>query len=301
LIARNPILSVACILELSAAIRQKESLMSWKRMIVHCKAYQEWSPANDVAIDLARRHGARLTGLYTIRELAMLKLVFGSDHNAVREAALRDAPLTEKAGKLFLDCCAAAGVAAEWDVGEGNATELLSLAGRCSDLVVVEQSPGGLDGLTTDIVEECAVSCGTPTLIVPSTGSFPGTGRNVVIAWNHSRQSAVATQAALPIIAAADKVTVLIGRERDVLSSVTRRPRSDVTDYLKAHCSNVEAVKLEATDGEAGREILNAVARAGGDILIMGAYGRSSWREFLFGGATRYVISNLDVPVLMAH
>lgn len=275
--------------------------MSWKRMIVHCPAYHEQDAATGAAIDLARRHGAGLTGLYTIRELAMLKLVFGPHHQAVRDAELRDAPLNEAAKKKFLDACAAAGVAADWDVGEGNATELLSLAGRCADLIIVGQSPSGLDGMTTDVVEECAVSCGTPTLLVPSTGSFAGTGRHVVIAWNHSRQAAAATQAALPMITGAEKVTVLIGKERDTSSSVTRRPRHDVADYLRAHCSNVEAVQFEASDQEAGSALLKAVANAGGDVLVMGAYGRSSWREFLFGGATRHVITHLTVPVLMAH
>lgn len=275
--------------------------MSWKRLIVHCRAYQEWSPAIDVAIGLAHRHGAQLTGLYTIRELAMLKLVFGPDHPAVREAALRDAPLTEAARKKFREACDKAGITSDWDVGEGNATELISLAGRCSDLVVVEQSPGGLDGLSTDVVEECAVSCGTPILIVPNTGSFPSVGRHVVVAWNHSRQSAVALQAALPMIATADKVTVLIGRERDTLSSVTLRPRHNVADYVRAHAKSVEAMPFEATDSEAGSALLNAVAKAGGDCLVMGAYGRSSWRQFVFGGASRHIISNLTMPVLMAH
>lgn len=275
--------------------------MAWKRILVHCRAYQDWSPSTDLAIGLARQHGAQLTGLYTIRELAMLKLIFGPHHKAVQEAEARDAPLTAAARSRFLEACAKAGVDAVWDVGEGNAQELLSLAGRCHDLMIVEQSPGGLEGLGTDIVEECAVACGTPTVIVPREGSFAGSGRHVVVAWNHSRQSAVALQGALPMLARAEKVTVLLGKERDIMSSITQRPRHDVAEYLKAHCANVTAVPFSASDNEAGSELLATVGKLGGDVLVMGAYGRSSWREFLFGGATRHVLTSLEVPVLMAH
>lgn len=275
--------------------------MTWKRILAHRRAYQEWSPSADVAITLAKQHDARLTGLYTIRELAMLKLVFGPNHKAAQEAAARDAPLTAAAEKRFMEACAKAGVNASWDVGEGNATELLSLAGRCHDLIIVDQSPSGIDNLGTDIVEECAIASGVPTMIVPRTGSFPKVGRHVVVAWNHSRQSAAAVQAALPMIRSAEMVTVLQGSERDVLSSVTRRPRHDVADLLRAHARNVEAAPFVTDDSKAGSALLNAVAVAGGDVLVMGAYGRSSWREFLFGGATRDVLTNLNVPVLMAH
>ena len=110
-----------------------------------------------------------------------------------------------------------------------------------------------------------------------------------------------ALHAALPVIAGAEKTIVLVGTERDMLSSVTRRPRHDVVDYLRSHVAEVEAVPFEASDAEAGIKLLSAVRGARADMLVMGAYGRSSWREFLFGGATRYVISNMDVPVLMAH
>ncbi len=275
--------------------------MTWKRIIVHVRSYQEWSASIDVAIELAKRFDARLTGLYTIRELAMLKLVLGANSQSVRDAEARDAPLTAKAQARFLEACEKAGVKAEWQVGEGNANELLNLAGRCHDLVVVEQSASGLEGLGTDVVEECAISCGTPTLIVPRSGYRGSVGKRIVIAWNHSRQSAAALRGALPLIATAERVTVLVGKERDPMSSVTRRPEHDIGTYLRAYASNVDVVPFEASDAEAGGKLLSTVRSMEGDLLVMGAYGRSAFREFLFGGATRHVIAKLDVPVLMAN
>jgi nucleotide-binding universal stress UspA family protein len=44
------------------------------------------------------------------------------------------------------------------------------------------------------------------------------------------------------------------------------------------------------------------VNKIGGDLLIMGAYGRSRMREFLFGGVTRYFLEDCPRPaLLMAH
>jgi nucleotide-binding universal stress UspA family protein len=275
--------------------------MAWKNILVHIKAYHDWSESIDLAIRLAKRNDARLTGLYTIRELAMLKLIFGAYHPAVQEAEARDAPLTAAMQARFRQACETAGITATWEVGEGNAQELLSLAGRCQDLVIVEQSPAGLDGVGKDVVEEVAISCGTPTLIVPRAGRFETIGKHVVVAWNHSRQSATAMHGALPLISAADHVTVLLGKERDLMPSIAKRPSHDVAGYLRTHAKDVSVVPFDASESEAGGSLLAAARQAGGDVLVMGAYGRSTWREFLLGGATRSVISRMDLPVLMAH
>jgi nucleotide-binding universal stress UspA family protein len=275
--------------------------MSWKRILVHVRAYQDWSESIDVAIRVAKTFDARLTGLYTIRELAMLKILFGKDNRAVREAEARDAPLMQRAKARFMEACIIAGVGADWQIGEGNAAELLNLAGRCHDLIVVEQSRSGLDSIGSDVAEECAVASGVPTLIVPKSGMFATVGQRVVVAWNHSRQSASALRAALPMIEHADQVIVLLGKERDILNSVTRRPEHDIVAYLRSHARAVEAVPFEANDADTGSRLLAATHEARGDVLVMGAYGRSAWREFIFGGATKHIADHLDLPVLMAN
>jgi nucleotide-binding universal stress UspA family protein len=118
------------------------------------------------------------------------------------------------------------------------------------------------------------------------------------VAWNHSRQSAAAVHAALPLIARADSVVVLLGQQRDAMPSVTRRPKADIGAYLRCHNPNVRVVPFEESEGSS---LQTAALAAGGDLLVMGAYGRSAWREFIFGGATRAVVNDLRLPVLMAH
>ena len=62
-----------------------------------------------------------------------------------------------------------------------------------------------------------------------------------------------------------------------------------------------QAQTFDSDGAEAGVKLLAAAHGARGDMLVMGAYGRSAWREFLLGGATRHVITHLDLPVLMGH
>lgn len=275
--------------------------MSYREILVHVRAYEDWSPHIDVALDIARGCGARLTALYTIRELAMLKLVLGADSKAAKEAEARDVPLAAAAERKFRDAAKAAGVDADWQIGEGNASELLSHAGRFYDLVVLQQTSFVMEEIGQDAAEQCAIHCGRPVLIVPKGKKFATVGKRIAVAWNASRQSAAALDGALGMISRADAVTVLKGRDKDVFSSVTRWPHLDIKAYIQRHSPNVTVQSFEASDSEAGTRLLDAARAANADLLVMGAYGRSAWREFVFGGATRDVLKGMHVPVLMGH
>jgi nucleotide-binding universal stress UspA family protein len=275
--------------------------MAWRDILVHFKHHKDWSPQIDVAVRLAAAHEARLTGLYTLRDVAMMKLVFGATSAAAAEAAARAQPRVDAAEQRFRDAAKAAGVVAEWQTGEGNADELLAVVGRFHDLIVVEQSDPGSDEIGWDVAESCVLSSGRPTLVVPVQGSVGTVGTRILVAWNDSRQAAAAVHAALPLIEKAQSVTVAIGRGKDVRSSVTRMPRLDIVDYLRKHNGAVSSLPLNTRDADAGEAILRAVSETGADLLVMGAYGRSAWRELVLGGATRHVLQHMRVPVLMAH
>lgn len=275
--------------------------MSYREILVHVKAYEQWSPHIDVALEVARTCGARLTALYTIRELAMLRLVLGAQSNAVKEAAARDRPLAADYERKFREAAAKAGVEVDWQIGEGNSSELLALAGRYYDLVIVEQTTFAVDEIGRDVAEECTVQCGRPVLILPKDRNLASVGRRIVIGWNASRQAAAAVQGALGLITRAESVTVLHGRDKDVFPSVTRWPKLDIAAYLERHGARVRSVPFDATDGEAGTKLIEAAKEADADLLVIGAYGRSAWREFIFGGATREVLKSMRIPVLMAH
>jgi len=80
-----------------------------------------------------------------------------------------------------------------------------------------------------------------------------------------------------------------------------RPPELDIVDYLNHQGVSADARDLSDSDADAGAAILKAAAESGADLIVMGAFGRSRFKEWILGGATRHVLENMTVPVFMAH
>lgn len=275
--------------------------MDFREILVHVKRAEPWAAHVEAAGRLAAASGAHLTGLYTLRELAVLKIVYRGAGPAVEEAARQGYAAAAAAEAKFKDLAGRLGIPHEWQVGEGQAADLLTVAGRLHDLVVVEQTNPATDDIGWDAAEQAVLTTGKPTLVVPYTGVFASVGARPVVAWNGSREAALAVHGALPLLARAERVVVLLGPEKEVFSSITRAPKADIAAYLARHGAKVETRPFAAGDAEAGARILDAAAAARADLLVMGAYGRSWLREWVLGGATRHVLKAMTLPVLMAH
>jgi nucleotide-binding universal stress UspA family protein len=275
--------------------------MTWRDILVHLKAHEDWSEHIEVAIRLAKTFNARLTGLRTSRQAATIKQYLGATSDAALEVEAREAVLAAEAEQRFRQALKANGVDGDWDTGEGDASEILMLAGRVHDLIVVGQRHEGFDETGWDVAETCAVSSGTPTLVVPFEGLFLSVGERVLVAWNGSEQAAAAVHAAMPLIHLAKHVTLLIGEGKERVSSITRYPKIDIVGYLGRHAAEVSTWAFEAYDWEAGARLLDIANETNSDLIVMGAYGHPAWRELFLGGATRHVLKHMSVPVLMAH
>ena len=57
-----------------------------------------------------------------------------------------------------------------------------------------------------------------------------------------------------------------------------------------------------ALDGRTpGQAICAESISAGADLLVKGAYTQSRLRQLVFGGATRHILYESKLPVIMAH
>lgn len=275
--------------------------MTYRDILVHVKYHEAWSPHIDVAGALAQSFGARLTGLYTLSDLAALKTVFGKSADSVREREVKDAAKTSEAEEKFRALLAKRNIAGDWKVGEGNAGDLLPWASRFCDLIVIEQTDLGTDEIGLESEIQTVMASGRPTLIVPKRGTFPTVGKRILLAWNGSREAATALRGALPLIEKADHVDVLLGRGKEVFGSITRYPDLKITDYLARRTRSLGTREFAAGEPDAGAAILKAASDAGADLIVMGAFARSWFREWIFGGATLHVLRKTTLPVLMAH
>ncbi|MCE3260939.1 MAG: universal stress protein [Pseudoduganella sp.] len=177
----------------------------------------------------------------------------------------------------------------------------LCLQARYADLVVMGQvapSDSGDGNLLPDLPDYVLLNCGRPVLLVPRAGRFPTVGKRVLVAWNGSLEAAKAVTAALPLLRSAERVTLaILGGSADVLGE---EPGADIALYLARHGVTVEVLRRpEASDP--GAAIVALAAQLEADLLVMGAYGHSRFREMMLGGATRTILATAPLPVLMAH
>lgn len=189
---------------------------------------------------------------------------------------------------------AAAAVSAAFRTEIGNGAYWLAEHGRTADLVVVGRAIEA-DGETNDLLEAALLDSGRP-LYIP--GPAPATSGTVAIAWKSTREAALAVAAADPFLVLAKRIVVLTAAEGEASDdgSVAR-----LIDTLRRHGPEVQSRTVPADSRGAADRLLAAAVEAGAGLLVMGGYGHSRLREWMFGGVTEAVLAAAPLPVLMAH
>jgi nucleotide-binding universal stress UspA family protein len=272
--------------------------VSIREILVHLKSHEDWSPHIDYAIGTSKQFSARLRALVTFHEVVVLRNLPGYAGRSVEEQIAKDAAIARTLEQKFLAACGAAGVDGTFAVAEGAAGELVPWAARLHDLTIVEQRQPDSDELGFDAAEESALSAGRPVLLVPRSGASPTCPEHVLIAWNGSQMAASAVQGALPFIERARKVTICSGEIRLPLRPGSRIPAISIADHLRRHVAEVVEEKIEQAPAQVGEHLLTRAKQLGCGMIVMGAYGRSWFSEYLLGGATRHMLRNMTVPIL---
>jgi nucleotide-binding universal stress UspA family protein len=254
-------------------------------------------PAVRVAAEVTRRLNAHLTG-FTFAFHPMIAVsgfpVGSEDLTAsLRRAWENDA---RKAEAAFREIARLADVPYDSVMEEAPDArfEVLLRRSRLSDLVVIgQEDPERPEPMRTAMIETLLFEGGAPTLVVPFISKDVSLERPLV-AWDGSATAARAVRAALPLLAESTAVTVLTVGDR--------KPEelSDIAVHLSRHGLQVE-VKHTISDVAVADTLLNTVSDEGFGYVVMGAYGHSRVREQLFGGATRDILREMTVPVLMTH
>jgi nucleotide-binding universal stress UspA family protein len=178
----------------------------------------------------------------------------------------------------------------------------IGLQARYCDLVVLGQPDPDepAPSMMADFPAQAAMTCKAPVLIVPYAGRHDGIGENVLVAWNGSEEATRAVHDAIPILQRARNVTVAMLNPVSQPETQGKSPGADLADYLARQGIKVGLVE-RMIDGDAGQALLSLAGELGSDLLVMGCYGHSRFREMVLGGATRTVLSAMTVPVLMSH
>lgn len=141
---------------------------------------------------------------------------------------------------------------------------------------------------------------GRPTLVVPETSSSRAVDVNrVLVAWDFSRAAARAVSDAIPILEKAREVCILTVTNEKAIPS--KRSSSELAKNLSRHGINVVIEEVDAAGRAIGDVLAAQIESRRADLLVMGAYGHSRFREFILGGATRSILTKPPIPVLFSH
>ena len=279
--------------------------MSYKTILVHLDKQDILGKRARIAANLALADEAHLLGVAMI---GISTRSFYQEQIDDRDPALATHLrfLRDRAGKYvqeFEDDVRPLGLASyEGRVVDGEASEGVSKLGRTADLIVIGRTDLDAKGasVTPDFPEFVMMNSGRPTLIVPPKYEKETVGSKVMICWNGSRESIRAVVDALPLLKKAEVAQIVmynIDAESDMDVAVAG---TDIAEYLRRHGVNVEILPPQKSS-KIGDSLLELAARQGTDLLVMGGYGHTRFREFLLGGVTRTILEESNVPVLMSH
>jgi nucleotide-binding universal stress UspA family protein len=279
--------------------------MSFKTVLVHCADERRVGRLLGPSVALARRLGAHLTALSVLPPVLVdpaltpggVATVIDSHRKAYAEDQARMKSDFDKSVR-------AAGISAEWiedDAERGSVWRKVVDYGRSADLIVASQADTGW--AYSHLVEapaDLVLQSGRPVLFIPNAGDHVDLGRRVLVAWNGRREAARAAHDAMPLLETAQEVDVLwINPGADKGSQDL--PGADLCTALARHGVKCEAAAIDRPGAPVGETLLARARHTHRDLVVMGCYGHSRFREFILGGATREVLSGMEVPVLMSH
>jgi nucleotide-binding universal stress UspA family protein len=267
------------------------------------------------ALAVARPFGAHLDFLHTridaatfaatvAPEVSSAQLFTDLINKVEEEAEQRE----QKAKQLFESFCRREGLAlaetppgpsapsARWLTEIGSESYWLLEYARAADLLISGR-PSDDQIAPSDVLESALLDSGRPLLIPPLApmAALPDT---VVIAWKATPEAARAVTAAMPFLSIAKQIVIMTVAEDE--TALEEEGAARLMANFRWHGFAVSVRRLEP-DAGGPAETLLAAARELAALLVMGGYGHSRLREWVFGGFTQRILRAADVPVLIAH
>lgn len=280
--------------------------MAYSTMLVHIETEAETAGLLQAATGLAKTFASHLTGLHISPRVHVPALVRGDVLDGILADQRRTAAgVAERLSVAFQHAATVAGVKSEWRVDEvlyQAASDVALHHTRAAELVILGQPDPEKPALErVDIAEDIILGAGRPVLLIPVQPPPPRIGGRVLVAWNDSRESARAVFDALPLLQRADSVHVLCDGPVAGSAKSAAKPAAAIVTALARSGIACTVTVLEQPPPDITATLLEHAARLGSDLIVMGSYGHSRLREYVFGGATRGMLQRMTVPVLMSH
>ncbi|WP_338848898.1 universal stress protein [Massilia sp. W12] len=291
--------------------------MSYKTILVHVDETKRCKARLALAAHMAQREQAHVVGV----------AMTGISRFIYQNARFEDCDpnlslhldfLRERAKKAlaaFEPEMRALGVdSVETHIVDDEAGAGLCLHARYADLVIIGQTD--LDEVSPSVLpdfpQQVVLHAQRPVLVLPYVGEFDTAqhpiGKRILLAWNGGKEAVRAVTYALPILQQAELVQIAVFDPDEKPGIHGDEPGADIALYLARHGVKAEASvhytdedRVEKRKLDVGNALLSLANDFGSDMLVMGAYGHSRWRETFLGGVTKTILESMTIPVLMAH
>lgn len=270
--------------------------MTYANILVSVDLGEATSNRIRLAAGLASRFEATLTGAAAERVPAP---VYVHDiHDAERQAEENERAIRaslDRAGEVFA-ANVGEGIRTDWHSALVGPVSHIVNEARAADLVVVgRRGPDDVVPVQFDVPPgPVLMEAGRPVLMVPP-GIEHLNGARIVVAWKDGPAARRAVSAAMPFFGNADRVHVATTGV-----DAHKEGAEAVAGHLARHGTGVTTHYLRTVDTDA-EEILRFARSQDADLIVMGGYGHSRLREWVFGGMTRDILHRSTVCCLMSH
>jgi nucleotide-binding universal stress UspA family protein len=271
--------------------------MSYAVMMIHVDVDESSDARLRLAADLAKRFSASLIGT----SAALLPAEYGPYLGPAKFAEEQRGVLASLARceAAFRQIAGAARIKHEWRSDNDLPDDLLAREARAADLVIVGQTPPSTSVLRAVDPGRAVLRAGRPVLVVPPLLESLR-GERIVIGWKDAREARHAVYDALPFLHEARHVDIAEIREPGD-DARTQRRLDDVAHYLMRRGIAAEPRVLTQTDRDIAGALIGLAQQNGADLIVAGAYGQSRLGEWVFGGATRGLLSRSPFCCLFSH
>jgi len=185
-----------------------------------------------------------------------------------------------------------------WREESGSPADIIPEEARLADLAVLAKDEADGGGIGVSTVEAVLFGSGRPLLLAPRSEPT-SVSTTIAVAWDGGRAASRAGAAAMPLLHQAGRVVILSG-DRPALGRASDPDR--LAESLACHGIPAVSHNVVANGQHMSEVLMHSAVELGCDMLVMGAYGHSRFREMVLGGVTRGVLDvPADLPILMAH
>lgn len=180
----------------------------------------------------------------------------------------------------------------------GSIRHTVALSARTCDVAYLAANLREADGVFNEMLYGVLFQSPIGAMI----NAAPAAAQNrIMLAWNDSLSSSRAAHLARRRFRDAKEVHVVCFDAPAINGGNKIEPGREVASWLSHHGCNVTLTQRSTGGQDVGTCILEHAGEIGADLLVAGAYGHSRFRQAMFGGTSRILSEQTDIPVFMAH